>query len=57
MKSVGTSVEVIPYVVSHYSLFDDVMYMYQMHLKDFETEYPFCVRFSGEKVIETGGIT
>ena len=28
-----------------------------MHLKDFETEYPFCVRFSGEKVIETGGIT
>ena len=56
MKSVGTSPGLMPHVVSRCSLFDDVMSMYQMHLKDFETEYPFCVRFSGEKAIDTGGV-
>ena len=56
MKLVGTSVEVISYVVSRYSLFDDVMSMYHMQLKDFETEYSFCVKFSREKVIDTGSV-
>ena len=56
MKSVGTSPGLMPHVVSRCSLFDDVMSMYQMHLKDFETEYPFCVRFSGEKAIDTGSV-
>ena len=31
------------------------MLLYQIHFKDFEMEYPFCVRFGGEKAIDTGG--
>ena len=32
------------------------MSIYQKDFKALETEYPFCVRFSGEKAIDTGGV-
>ena len=56
LKSLGMSAGLRAHIVSRCTLFDDVMLLYQIHFKDFEMEYPFCVRFSGEKAIDTGGV-
>ena len=49
--------ESMAHVVSHSILFDNVLSLYQIHFKDFDMEYTFCVRFSGEKAIDTVGVT
>lgn len=59
LELLGMSPELISHVVFSCSLFDDVMSLiyslYQKDFKDFE-RVSFCVRFSGKKAIDTGGV-
>ena len=45
-----------PHKICRQSLFDDVICLYQTGINDIETQFPFRIKFIGEKAIDAGGV-
>ena len=46
----------LPRCIRRESLYDDVIQMYQVHLKEIQKEFPFRVEFYNESAVDTGGV-
>ena len=47
----------LPHPVSRNEIFDEVIKLYQMKQSTLEAEFPFNVRFIGERAVDTRGVS
>ena len=46
----------LPWCIRRSHVYDDVIKMHRENSAQILGEYPFCVRFDGEKAVDTGGV-
>ena len=46
-----------PHAISHNEIFDEVTKLYQIKQSTLEAEFPFNIRFIGERAVDTGGVS